>query len=143
MGRTEDELLRDLGTEVMRLAARRTATYDGAVLDYSAFRILWRLVERGPLSLSVLADELQLERSTVSRQVSAAVDRGLVERGADADLRRHVRPTPAGLAAYRNDVAARARVWGAAVTEVGAERAAGLADELRRFNDALDRAHGD
>ncbi|GAB3079269.1 MarR family transcriptional regulator [Nocardioides zeae] len=144
MGRTEDELLRRLGAEVMRLAARRTATYDGAVLDYSAFRILWRLVEQGPLSLSALAEELQLERSTVSRQVSAAVERGLVERGADADLRnRHVRPTEAGLAAYRNDVTARARVWGAAVEEVGAERAAGLAEELRRFNDALDRAHGD
>lgn len=137
-------MLRRLGAEVMRIAARRTATYDGAVLDYSAFRILWRLVERGPLSLTVLAEELQLERSTVSRQVSAAVERGLVERGADADLRsRYVRPTEAGLAAYRNDVAVRARVWGAAVDEVGAERAARLAEELRRFNDALDRAHGD
>ncbi|MDF9715116.1 winged helix-turn-helix transcriptional regulator [Nocardioides sp. ChNu-153] len=132
-----------LGPEVMRLAARRSTSYEGSVLDQSAFRILWRLVEDGPKSLTDLADELQLERSTVSRQVSAAVTRGLVERTADEDLRvRTVRPTAAGLAAYRNDIALRAAVWGAAVAELGVDRARALAAELRSFNDALDRAHG-
>ncbi|MFW6772642.1 MarR family winged helix-turn-helix transcriptional regulator [Nocardioides sp. CPCC 205120] len=139
----QEAVLEALGPEVMRLAARRTTSYEGSVLDQSAFRILWRLVLDGPKTLADLGEELQLERSTISRQVSAAVTRGLVERTADDDLRvRTVRPTAAGLAAYRNDIALRAAVWGEAVAQLGADRARALAEELRAFNDALDRAHG-
>ncbi len=43
------------------------------------------------LSLQRLADELRLEKSTVSRLVTALVDRGWVERSINPDNRREVR----------------------------------------------------
>ncbi|WP_028473946.1 MarR family winged helix-turn-helix transcriptional regulator [Nocardioides alkalitolerans] len=137
-----DAALAALGSEVMRIASRRSASYAGSVLDQSAFRILWRLVEMGPRTLAELTDDLLLERSTVSRQVSAAERRGLVHRDTEPGPGgRPVAATPDGVAAYRHDVELRAVVWRRAVAELGHEPTAELADTLRLFNDALDRAH--
>ena len=137
-----DQLLRDLGTEAMRLGRRRTSTYPGSLLEDSAFRILHALEETGPLALTDLAQELQLERSTVSRQVSAAVGNGLVERYAARGGRsRAVRATTAGREAYLHDGRLRAAVWGAAIERFGVERAERFLADLREFNDAVDGAH--
>lgn len=137
-----DALLGALGSEVMRIASRRSASYAGSVLDQSAFRILWRLVEIGPRTLAELTDDLLLERSTVSRQVTAAERRGLVHRDSEPGPGgRPVAATTEGVAAYRHDVELRAVVWRRAVDELGPVRTASLAADLRLFNDALDRAH--
>jgi DNA-binding MarR family transcriptional regulator len=99
-----ESLMRELGSEAMRLGRRRTSAYAGSVLEDSAFRIVHALVESGPLSIGDLAQELQLERSTVSRQVSAAVGNGLVERlAARGDRTRTVRATTAGREAHLHD----------------------------------------
>ncbi|WP_244930864.1 MarR family transcriptional regulator [Nocardioides sp. W7] len=136
----EDDLLRALGTELLRAGRLRAASYPGSVLDNSAFRILWRLVERGPSTQRELAEDLQLERSTVTRQVAAALERGLVERY-DAPGRggRLLRPTAAGDDAYLHDGRLRAARMSDALDELGVERAQGLIADLRAFNDALDR----
>jgi len=137
-----EPLLRDLGTEAMRLGRRRTSTYPGSLLEDSAFRILHTLEESGPLSLADLSHELQLERSTVSRQVSAAVGTGLVERyAAPGGRSRWVRATTAGREAYWHDGRLRAAVWSAAIEEFGVDRAERFLADLRDFNDAVDRAH--
>ncbi|MDT9593694.1 MarR family transcriptional regulator [Nocardioides zeae] len=139
----DDDLLRALGAEVMRIAARRTEGYAGSVLDYSAFRVLWRLADDGPRTLGELGEALQLERSTVSRQVRGCVDRGLVERVAGDDDRSHrVRATAAGLEAYRHDLAVRGVAWSGALSALGEERAYALVRDLRAFNDGLDAARG-
>ena len=75
-GLVEESRLRAIGMELMRLSRRRATAYPGSVLGDSAFRILLLLVEEGPRSLRELADDLQLERSTMSRQVNAAIGRG-------------------------------------------------------------------
>lgn len=138
----EESRLRAMGGELMRLSRRRAASYPGSVLEDSAFRILLLLVEEGPKTLGELADELQLERSTISRQVNAAIGRGLVERYAAAGRStRLLRPTEAGRADYLHDGRLRAAPLSAALDELGAERAEALFGELRDFNDALDRAH--
>lgn len=131
--------MRALGAEVMRLTRRRATSYPGSFLEDSAFRILLVLVEEGPRSLRELADELQLEQSTISRQVGAAVGHGLVERYGDAP--RLVRATNAGREAYLHDGRLRGAVWGRAIAELGEERGADLVAGLRELNDALDRAH--
>ena len=134
-------LLRELGDELMRLGRRRTTTYPGSRLDTSAFRILWLLAEE-PRTLRALSDELQLEQSTVSRQVSAAVKHGLVERwgtpGAGGWLHR---PTEQGRAAYEHDAQLRVDVYSRVLDDVGRARVDSLVAELAEFNDALDRAH--
>ena len=138
----DDRMLRALGDELMRLSRRRATTYPGSVLDTSAFRLLWLLTEGPARTLRELADELQLDQSTVNRQVNAAINHGLVERYAVADsASRLVRPTEAGRAAYLHDGELRAEVYNSVLDELGAQRAGALVAELREFNDALDRAH--
>jgi DNA-binding MarR family transcriptional regulator len=137
----DEELLRAFGTQMMRLSRRRSVAYPGSRLDASAFRILWLLVEGGPLTLRELAHDLQLERSTVNRQVNSALRHGLVERFADpGSAGRRLRPTETGLEAYRHDGALRAEVFAEVLGELGADRARTLLEDLAAFNDAYDRA---
>lgn len=140
---TDTRVLQELADELMRLSQRRTTTYPGSVLDTSAFRILWLLSEGRPRTLKELSEELQLEQSTVNRQVNAAIKHGLVERAENADAAGWLhRPTDAGRAAYQHDGQLRADVYSAVIDELGQPRVDRLVEELREFNDALDRAHG-
>lgn len=138
----DDRVLRELGDELMRLARRRTQDYPGSVLDTSAFRLLWLLTEGPPRTLRELTEELQLDQSTVNRQVNAAIKHGLVERYAVPDSpARMLRPTEAGRVAYLRDGALRAEVYTSVLEELGEGRATALVAELRELNDGLDRAH--
>jgi DNA-binding MarR family transcriptional regulator len=55
----------------------------GVQLDRSGIVILTTLHRLGPLRLSDLADDIGLDRSTISRQVAAVVRDGYVERAVD------------------------------------------------------------
>ena len=55
----------------------------GVQLDRSGIVILTTLHRLGPLRLSDLADDIGLDRSTISRQVAAVVRAGYVERAVD------------------------------------------------------------
>jgi DNA-binding MarR family transcriptional regulator len=134
-------LLRELDDELMRLGRRRTTTYPGSLLDTSAFRVLWLLSEQ-PRTLKQVVDELQLEQSTVSRQVAAAIKHGLVERCGRPDAAGWLhRPTEQGRAAYEHDAQLRVEVYSQVLDDLGRERVYSLVAELGAFNDALDRAH--
>ena len=61
-----DETVRALSTELVRLTRRRDAS-SALVLDASAFKILWLVVEEGPHTLRALADGLQLDQSTLGK----------------------------------------------------------------------------
>lgn len=136
----EEDLLRELGAELLRVGRLRAASYPGSRLENSAFRILWLLVEHGPLTQRELAVELQLERSTVTRQVAAALERGLLERDETPGRGgRVLRPTEAGRLAYVHDGELRATRLLAALEVLGPERASTMVEDLRAFNDALDR----
>lgn len=128
-----------LGTELLRLQRRRKHVYDGVLLENSAFRILWVLDDGEPRTLRQLAADLDLEQSTVNRQVNAALDAGWLERfdvaGSASKL---VRPTAAGAEAYAHDGHIRAGAIKAALDALGPERAASAIDGLRALNDAWD-----
>jgi DNA-binding MarR family transcriptional regulator len=140
----DHRLLRSLGDEVLRLSARRLSALPGAVLESSAFRILWRLDESGPLTLRELSEQLQLDQSTINRQVNSAIKQGLVERvPVPGRAGNPVRPTDAGREAFQHDGLLRAEVMGRAIADLGPGRAHDMVAALRAFNDAVDRAHPD
>lgn len=57
---------------------------EGKDIDAVAFRVLARLVTAGPARLTALAEALHSDASTMSRQTSALVKAGLLERRPDA-----------------------------------------------------------
>ncbi|MBD3914848.1 MarR family winged helix-turn-helix transcriptional regulator [Nocardioides hwasunensis] len=125
----------------MRLGRRRETGSSATSLDASAFRILWLVVEHGPHTLRGLAEHLQLEQSTINRQVHAAVGRGWIERYDHRDSPAMlVRATEAGQEAYRRESQARAEGLREVVSTLGERAVAELAGGLARFNDAVDEA---
>ncbi|NED61636.1 MarR family transcriptional regulator, partial [Streptomyces sp. SID10244] len=63
---------RDLAEELLRMGRRKTNVVPGTQLEASAFAILWVLSDGRPRTLRELSEELDLEQSTVNRQVNAA-----------------------------------------------------------------------
>jgi DNA-binding MarR family transcriptional regulator len=137
----QDDVLRAFGDELLRLNRRKATVYPGARLDNSAFRILWMLSIDGPKTLRELSELLELEQSTVNRQVNAALGHGLLERFEVAgQASKLVRPTDAGREAYEHDGGLRAELLSIALDELGSQRARTMIEDLRIFNDAFDRA---
>ena len=75
-----DATLRRLSNELVRLKRRRETSSSAMVLDASAYKILWLVVEQGPRTLRALAEDLQLDQSTINRQVHAVIGHGYAER---------------------------------------------------------------
>lgn len=138
--RSRQPLLTDLADELMRIGRRRHTTVEGTELDTSAFRLLWILSDDRARTLRELADELDLELSTINRQVSAAVRAGLLERfTVPESASRPVRPTPEGRRLYEHDTAIHVDLLRSVLAEMGAEPARELTRGLRAFNDAYER----
>ena len=68
-----------------RLGRRMRQRLPGEELDFTAIVLLKALLHRGPLRLSALAAVLEVDASTVSRQVRHLEDKGLLERTGDPD----------------------------------------------------------
>lgn len=134
----QEQTLRALGAELLRLTRRGATIPPGARLDASVFRLLWLLAEGPARTQRELAGELQLDPSTVTRQVRTAIEHRLVERYDEQGVRL-LRATAAGRAAYEHDARVRGAVYTAALSELGPERADRLIADLRDLNDALDR----
>lgn len=96
--RTLDELLFRLGQSLRRL---RVSSGEHATFTYAIGAGFWQLVaiaHHGDIRVSDLATELNLDISTVSRQLKVLAHRGLIEKVADAEDARvaKVRLTPNG-----------------------------------------------
>ncbi len=138
LGRIETEiaLLMRLG-EATR---RASGTAEHRVLDRAAYVILRYLDTAGPQNVSGLAARLNLDGSTVTRQVSAMQRDGLITRTPDpADGRgTMVSPTQAGLQRMAAVQAARTRLYGDILAGWTSDDRDTLADMLHRLNEALD-----
>ncbi|MCF8587697.1 MarR family winged helix-turn-helix transcriptional regulator [Gordonia liuliyuniae] len=136
-------LYRGLVDELLRLRRRRNTVDEGAVLDVSAFSILWLFDDGRARTLRDLAAELCLEQSTVNRQVNTAVKHGYIERfEVPGQVSRLYRPTDAGRAAYLHDGLRRARRLEVIFADLAPGTPEGLLKELKAYNDASDR-HAD
>ncbi|MGE5719331.1 MAG: MarR family winged helix-turn-helix transcriptional regulator [Nocardioidaceae bacterium] len=91
------------------LGRRMRARLPGEELDFAAILLLKALMHGGPMRLSALAASLDLDASTVSRQVRHLEDRGLLERTSDPDDGRASRITLSEQGRIRLEAGARRR----------------------------------
>ncbi|MET8234180.1 MarR family transcriptional regulator [Micromonospora sp. NPDC005298] len=118
---------------------RATGTAEHRVLDRAAYVILRHLAEAGPQNVSALAARLNLDGSTVTRQVSALQRDGLIVRAPDPTDGRGtvISPTAAGLQRMAAVQSARTRLYGDMLSDWSAEDRTALATLLGRLNQAL------
>ena len=88
-----------------KLTRRLTQHYDAhlapAGLRLTQYSLLANLVRGGPATMSALADLLEMDRTTLTRNLKPLAQAGLVQVGARADAReRLVSATDAGRAAW-------------------------------------------
>lgn len=142
----EERTLGQIETQVARLmrlgeATRRgTGTMEHRLLDRAAYVILRHLDGAGPQNVSALAARLNLDGSTVTRQVSAMQRGGLIVREPDPHDGRGtvVSPTAAGLSRMAAVRAARTRLYGDILADWPTEDREVLAGMLARLNQSLD-----
>lgn len=97
-----EHLLGHIERELTLVSRHQLATTARGVLERSAYLLLSRIDATGPMTARELADALQLEISTVTRQVGAMLRDELVERIPDRPARR-LRITPTGAARLAAD----------------------------------------
>jgi len=142
----DDAVLGVIETQVamlMRLgeATRRsTDLKPHRALDRAAYVILRILQKDGPQNVSALAARLNLDGSTVTRQVTALQHSGLVDRRPDPTDGRGtvIVPTRLGLKQVDAVRAARRAVYGAVLQDWTPRDRAKLGEMLERLNEALD-----
>ncbi|MET8123042.1 MarR family transcriptional regulator [Micromonospora sp. NPDC005189] len=119
---------------------RATGTAEHRVLDRAAYVILRHLDSAGPQNVSALAARLNLDGSTVTRQVSALQRDGLITRNPDPTDGRGtvISPTAAGLQRMAAVRAARTRLYGEMLGDWPADDRKTLAVLLHRLNKALE-----
>ncbi|TYQ11445.1 UNVERIFIED_ORG: DNA-binding MarR family transcriptional regulator [Gordonia westfalica J30] len=131
---------RDLAAELLRMSRRRSLVHPSVGLEKSAFAILWVLSDGRPRTLRELTEELELEQSTVNRQVNAAIKHGYLERFEVEDsLSKLIRPTELGREAFKRDGLLRARRLEQVFADLAPGSPEALLHELRAFNDAYER----
>ncbi|MET7879515.1 MarR family winged helix-turn-helix transcriptional regulator [Micromonospora profundi] len=118
---------------------RATGNAEHRVLDRAAYVILRHLDAAGPQNVSVLAARLNLDGSTVTRQVTALQRDGLITRTPDPSDGRGtvISPTTAGLQRMAAVRAARTRLYGDMLADWTADDREDLARLLNRLNQAL------
>lgn len=141
----DDSAIGRIETEVALLmrfgeATRRATPVEAhRSLDRAAYVILRHLNEAGPQNISALAARLNLDGSTVTRQVGAMERDGLIAREADPSDGRGtlVSATQAGLRRMSVVRAARAEIYGEMLAEWSDSDRTELATLLNRLNEAL------
>ena len=143
---SQDEVLGTIETQVallMRLgeATRRsTAVKPHRALDRAAYVILRRLQQDGSLNVSALAAGLNLDGSTVTRQVTALQKDGLIERRPDPRDGRGtvIEATALGLQQVDAVREARRALYGTVLQDYSEPELHELATTLERLTTALD-----
>ena len=146
----DDEVLGTIETQVamlMRLgeATRRsTGLRPHRALDRAAYVILRHLEASGPQNVTVLADRLNLDGSTVTRQVTALERNGLAVRRPDPNDGRGtvIEPTTAGLRQVGNVARARRALYDRILADWSEPDRRRLAATLVRFNGSVESYMG-
>ncbi len=133
-------LYRDIVEELSRFLRRKSEHPAESVLESSAFAILLVLSDGRARTLRELTDELDLEQSTVNRQVNAAIKLGYLERfDVEGSTSRLIRPTGSGRAAFTHDGMLRVSRLKQVFADLDPGTPEVLLRELRAFNEAYDR----
>jgi len=124
-------------TRRIEQAARRSDLH--GEMDRAGYLLARTLDRQGPASVNDLADQLGLDASTVTRQLSALEKRGFVERAVDPDDRRAriLQLTTAGRRTMRSVRAARRHRIDALMADWPADDVETLGRLMTKINDAL------
>jgi DNA-binding MarR family transcriptional regulator len=107
-------------------------------LDRSAYLVLLLLDCNGPQTLKEIATAMELEQSTVNRQVNRAIERGLLESVPSATGPRLIRPTDEGAAAFQRDRAVKLQGIASILGDLDTEHRESLIAGLTALNSALE-----
>jgi DNA-binding MarR family transcriptional regulator len=126
---------------LMKRSSMRFAAQNGNGLELAAYFLLAVLVTEGPQRTTALADAVLSDISTVSRQISALVKAGLVERQADpADGRACLlAATPQGKECFEQQRTARTRGLAEILRDWTSEDLRTVGALLERFNSDFER----
>ena len=124
-------LMRLIGSVKAQAAAR---TPNGP--EWSTYNVLFHLVNDGPQRSKVLADRMHSDPSTVSRQATALVELGLVDREPDPDDGRAalLAASAAGHELFATMRAHRDQMFQAVLADWSPDDVVTFADLLGRFN---------
>jgi DNA-binding MarR family transcriptional regulator len=144
MTRGREHLLAGISRELTLISRHQLTTSAAGVLERSAYLILTRIDAEGPLTARELAAALQLEISTVTRQVAAMLREDLVDRIADpaGGLARRLRITPTGAARLKADRDRYSTGLGAAVADWPDTECVELYRLLRALNERIEDLQG-
>ena len=142
----DDRVLGTIETQIaflMRLgeASRRaTVLKPHRALDRAAYVILRHLQQDGAQNVSAIADRLNLDGSTVTRQVTALQQDGLVDRQQDPRDGRGtvIKPTALGLKQVDAVRAARRELYDRVLADWSGDERQELATTLERLTNAMD-----
>lgn len=116
--------------------ARRTLE-SRAQLTLADNRLLWLLTSEGPRTMKEIGDALALEQSTVSRQVNAALERGLLEKQVrEGCTARVLAATERGRDLFATEVQGGMRALGDALDALPADERERFVELLATFADA-------
>jgi DNA-binding MarR family transcriptional regulator len=137
--------LTQVGRAILRLDVPTDALPDGVSINRTGHWLLVRVSESAPLRLSEIADSVELDLSTLSRQVRCLVDAGLLARVPDpADGRASLLSlTERGAAVLESVSQARRRVLAEAIADWTDEERNALAGGLLRLGAGLQHARDD
>jgi DNA-binding MarR family transcriptional regulator len=146
--RTDVAALADTFLTLMRSFTRARAKLLAAAahdVDWSAHVVLKHLAASGPMRSSELAERIESDPSTVSRQVAALVKDGLIERRADPQDGRAclLVPTTKGEAVLSEHNAIRLQHFTGMLDGWSDADLRTFADLLQRFTDDFDNANHD
>jgi DNA-binding MarR family transcriptional regulator len=124
---------------ILHLGIPRHALAEGESIDKAGYWLLVRVSENGPVRLSDLADEVGLDLSTVSRQMGALVNGGLITKEPDPHDGRasFLSLSPRGAVVLESVSEARREALADALTEWSDDERATLASGLFRLASGL------
>jgi DNA-binding MarR family transcriptional regulator len=134
-----ERALTQVARAILHLGLPRHALAEGESIDRSGYWLLVRVSENGPVRLSDLADAVGLDLSTVSRQMGALVNGGLITKEPDPHDGRSsfLNLSPRGAAVLESVSEARRGALADALTEWSDEERAILATGLFRLASGL------
>ncbi|HVC68468.1 MAG TPA: MarR family transcriptional regulator [Acidimicrobiales bacterium] len=137
--------LTQVGRAILRLEVPSDALPDGVAINRTGHWLLVMVSESAPVRLSEIADSVELDLSTVSRQVRDLVTAGLLAKVPDpADGRAALLSlTERGAAVLEAVSEARRRVLAEAIADWTDEERTALADGLFRLGAGLQHARDD
>ena len=114
--------------------------WDRDRLERSAYALLQRLEDQGPMSIGELADAFQLDPSTVNRQTAALIRQNLADRVSDPEggMARKLRINEEGARRLRNDREFYSAGVSTIVEEWTPAEIARFENDLRRFNQCVE-----